>query len=258
MSAGLPDVTETLARHDFVWFAPQGARTALAVAPATRVGDGINRSVNDSIDDGAGASAADRARQLLMDWTQRGFPLIVARQCAASGLDRVRVGLALPPHLGKLRLAFLMERCHLIRREPPPSLQAIGAAAPAHWLPLLEQLTGDPAVQATRPRVTGSAAMTMLTGLECVGPESDLDLLMTPGSWDAALECVRALERMGAACPVPRLDGELLAPDGSAVAWREFAAQPARVLVKDAGAVRLEEAATLRRRFLAAHSLQAA
>lgn len=44
---------------------------------------------------------------------------------------------------------------------------------------------------------------------------------------------------------VPRLDGEVLLPDGGAVAWRELVARPARLMVKGPRDVSLRDYAAV-------------
>jgi phosphoribosyl-dephospho-CoA transferase len=80
--------------------------------------------------------------------------------------------------------------------------------------------------------------MQALTGLSYVRPGSDLDLLIHPRSLAELQAALLLLRRHADALP---LDGEIVFPDGGAVAWREFAGAGATetVLVKASGAVRL-------------------
>ncbi|HWJ94675.1 MAG TPA: phosphoribosyl-dephospho-CoA transferase MdcG domain-containing protein, partial [Telluria sp.] len=79
----------------------------------------------------------------------------------------------------------------------------------------------------------------VLTGLPYLTPESDADILFRPASRTALRSGVTAMVHAAERMP---LDGEIVFPDGSAVAWKEWrdAAQGAgKVLVKSLGAVRL-------------------
>ena len=70
-------------------------------------------------------------------------------------------------------------------------------------------------------------------------PDSDIDLLWTAGSLD---DVARGLAMLGAweAQHALRADGELLLPDGDAVAWRELTRPVDRVLVKHQDRVSLQ------------------
>lgn len=221
-----------LERHDLVWLAPAAVGAAQPASPC--------------------CAADPEASRLLADWVGAGHPLIVARQDGAVGAGQIRLGLALPPALGKRRLAFLVARHDIVRSMPPPALSvtALGAL-PAHWRPLLTTALALPEVLAAAPRIYGSAAMQFVTGLTCIGADSDLDLLLTPPDWPAALAACRALVALDDPCCPPRLDGEIRNAAGDAVAWRELAAASRQVLVKSPDQVRLVGRTTFADGFLA-------
>ena len=68
---------------------------------------------------------------------------------------------------------------------------------------------------------------------------SDLDLLLSPTSWAAAVAVAALLATIDESVAGPRLDGEIWNPDGVAVAWRELATRPQRVLTKSRTRVEL-------------------
>jgi len=204
-------------RHDLVWLAPG------ALAGARWAGHANCASL--------GLDAAKAARQLA-SWVGRGHPLIVARQPHGIPAGLLAVGLALPPQEGKHRLSFLVDASALRRRCRPPLLREARHAFPARWQALAGALLANAAIDTAAPRIIGSAGMQLLTGEPCIGPDSDLDLLCTAHDWPQALHIARALAAVAHAHPRPRLDGELRAHDGHAIAWREVAARPARLLVK--------------------------
>lgn len=221
-----------LERHDLVWLAPAAAGTALPAGPC--------------------CAADAEATRLLADWVKAGHPLIVARQDGAVGAGQIRLGLALPPALGKRRLAFLVARHAIVCSMPPPTLSvtALGTL-PAHWQPLLSAMLALPELLAVLPRFYGSAAMQFATGLNCLEDDSDLDLLLTPPDWPGALAVCRALVALDdPRCP-PRLDGEIRNKAGDAVAWRELATDSRQVLVKSLDQVRLVDRTTFADGFLA-------
>lgn len=218
----MPD--RPLERHDLVWLAPAAVGTTVGAAqPASPC-----------------CAADSEARRLLAHWVGAGHPLIVARQDDTVAEGQIRLGLALPPALGKHRLAFLVARHDIVRSMPPPPLSVTALdALPAHWRPLLTTALALPELITAAPRFYGSAAMQFATGLSCLGADSDLDLLLTPPDWPAALAACRALVALDdPRCP-PRLDGEIRNPAGDAVAWRELAAASRQVLVKSLDQVRL-------------------
>lgn len=139
---------------------------------------------------------------------------------------------------------------------PPTLAAAIGTLPPA-WRQKAEALLASPAISAAQPRIYGSAAMQMLSGEPCLAVASDLDLSLSPATWQAAEAALAALATLaGADDPSgPRIDGEIGAPDGGAVAWRELLGQPAKVLVKRLYGVGLEAIADFRAGFAAAERL---
>jgi phosphoribosyl-dephospho-CoA transferase len=98
-------------------------------------------------------------------------------------------------------------------------------------------------------RVYGSFGWQHLTGLPCVRPSSDLDLLAPVPDLDSATAIARALQALRLTC---RVDGELVFPGGWALAWREFLqladGSVDRVLVKDRNGVQLASLTALRNR----------
>jgi len=210
----------SFSRHDLAWLAP-GAGAAAQLAGTCCLAQG--------------------AALLLLDlWLARAHPLIVTRQQAAPP-GTIRLGLALPPAEGKYRLAFNVPLDCVREIAPPPTLAAAAAAAalPPAWRPTIDALLADAGIAACRPRVYGSAAMQVLTGEPCLSEASDLDLRLTPPTWPAAVALAARLQVLAAKLSGPRLDGEIWNGAGQAVAWRELAASPARVLVKSGSAVEL-------------------
>lgn len=227
----MPD--DDLARHSLAW-----------LAPAACAGVSLH-----------GRACIDRtaARSMLADWVARGHPLIVTRQPDDAG-NRVALGLALPPKQGKFRLGFLVDRSAITRIAPAPTLAEAGDCLPSAWAPKIAALLASSAIGAAQPRVYGSAAMQMHSGEACVAAGSDLDLSLAPATWPAVQAVLAALADIDSSLPGPRIDGEILAPDGGAVAWRELRGEPAKVLVKRRRGVDLEATANFRAAFSPAAS----
>ena len=201
-----------LQRHDLVWLRPDTAEQAVAAASC--------------------AVVVPRAVTLLADWVAAGRPLIATTQPAALGVGRARLGLALPPQQGKFRLAFILPASAIARIERPPLLADVQDALPPMWRRAAEDLRAALPNEPCAPRVFGSAAMTAHTGLRCLGPESDLDLLFEPVDSGAARRLREALRAHAPAAGAPRIDGEVRNPVGCAVAWREWITSTGQVLVK--------------------------
>ena len=181
------------------------------------------------------------ARSCLGLWAARGLPLVVTRQPPRQE-GRVATGLPAPARYRRRRLALSVEaRDVMFFDEFPPADAATrllprGAAAP--WRALLAAL----AAADCAPRVYGGFGWQALTRMPYVHAGSDLDLLLPVGCAAHADAVAQALA--SAVWDGPRLDGELLFPDGGAIAWREWhvhrQGRTAQVLVKRLHGVALE------------------
>ncbi|MCE3602506.1 malonate decarboxylase holo-[acyl-carrier-protein] synthase [Massilia sp. P8910] len=207
-------------RHDHAWLSSAGWTEAL---------DG----------------AAPEHAQALGQWRSRDWPLIVTRRTPDAPPGTVSLGLALPPDGGcKRRIALHVSEHALARVADPLPLQAAAAAAPARWTAPLAALLAD-AGNITL-RTYGSLALQAVTGLSYLTDSSDIDLLFTPASRRELDAGLHLLQTHAQNLP---LDGEIVFPGDAAVAWKEWrdaAGNDARVLVKDANAVRLATTASLR------------
>ncbi len=210
------------------------------------------------------------ARACLELWAGRGLPLVVTRQPPAQD-DALATGLPAPSRFWRRRLAVqVAPRDILFLDEFPPAAavtRLLPRAAAMPWRALLAML----AAADCAPRVYGGYGWQALTRLAYVHAASDIDLLLPVDSAAQADAVARvlALQRGSdlAFCPPsseaggthaspegrrqgltpwngPRLDGELLFPDGAAIAWREWLAhregRAAQVLVKRLHSVALE------------------
>jgi len=206
-----------LRRHDLVW-------------------------LNPAIDAGAFASAeqADHARS----WVQQGRPLVVARQSDAQAKqgDQLNLGFTLPSAPVRTRIALRAPRAAIIRHSRPLLLLDAIGHAPGSWRDGMSRLHELCTEAGTVARVYGSLSSQACTGASYVDAASDLDLLLECSDDTRLNELLAALETFPA--QTLRLDGEILAPSGWAVAWRELAAAmrsaaPCKVLAKSDCAVRL-------------------
>ena len=153
---------------------------------------------------------------------------------AGDKVEKIALGLPLPPSLGKRRIAIDMAPGDILHASPPPLLAHAAEAAPAGWRPSIDKLLRrDPHI-----RTFGSLAWQYLTGLPYVTESSDLDLL-----WDlppkAELESLLVDVAMIAKQAPMRIDGEIVGPAGG-VNWIELRAGGAGdVLVKGQDGVRM-------------------
>ena len=192
-------------------------------------------------------------REALSRWRAADWPLVVRRRLPALADTDLALGIALPPQVRtgvKPRIASIVDQHHVRRIEPPLPLSAVLTVAPLHWRAalsalLLEGLDGLPPLH-----VYGSLAWQTMTGMHYLTSASDIDLLVMPatrGELDACLDCLR---RHAEVLP---LDGEIVFPDGAAVAWKEWQGvvqgnlsdAGARVLVKHADRVAMSDCSDL-------------
>lgn len=200
------------ARHDLVWLTRRGWQRVRAGAP-----------------EGA-LAALDR-------WRDGGWPAVVRRAEAEMAANEVAIGFPLPPRPeegGKLKFGCRVELCDIGRRTRALPLVAALDAVPEQWrdsLALLESQAADAGVGLA---VYGSVALAALTGQYYLTPHSDIDVLLQPTS---RRQLMKGLDLLAWHAGILPLDGEVVFPDGRAVAWKElraaFAGAPGtRVLTK--------------------------
>ena len=158
------------------------------------------------------------ARACVSHWAARRLPLVVTQQRPERVADgELALGLAAPLCWQRRRIALCVDHDHVAAFDEFPRADelALGSA----WPRLCATLS---ALGATT-RVYGSHGWQWLSGLAYVQTRSDVDL------WTAVIDADHA-DAVSAALETfddphaPRLDGELLLPDGRAFAWREWRA----------------------------------
>lgn len=206
-----------LERHRLVWLSDAGWQTLLPQAV-----------------DGA-------SRQCLNHWAQEHLPLVVTRQ--SSGDDLLNVGLAMPMRWGRRKLGLRVAREHLLYSGGFPAALEVAALLPAIARQPWRSLCAALGRLGVTPRVHGSHGWQKLTGQRYLRAGSDIDLHIAVDG-DALADRVAALLQQGIATTEPRIDGELLFPDGAAIAWREWLqlreGRVREVLVKRLDGVALE------------------
>ncbi|PFH04544.1 phosphoribosyl-dephospho-CoA transferase [Collimonas sp. PA-H2] len=217
-----------LTRHNLVWLSADGWQRA------------------------AQTVAAD-CRATLERWRQEDWPLVLRRREADTPEHELCLGLALPPdgNGDKLRIPLRAQLADVERIEEPLTLRQALAHMPAGWSGPLRAFAGDCLHSGIALRLYGSWAWQVLTRQNYVTAASDIDLLFAPRS---TLEFSRGMALLAQHAARLPLDGEVIFPDGRAVAWKECwqAMQAgaeggivARVLVKTAVSVQLSTLASL-------------
>jgi phosphoribosyl-dephospho-CoA transferase len=158
-----------------------------------------------------------QARQLFALWAAEGLPLVVTRQRSDA---RLALGLPAPLAFDRRRIAVEVAHESLLRCGAFPSAETIELARHdtlrAHWQALCRALVAS----GCAPRVYGGHGWQAITGLAYVHPASDVDLLLQVSSAGVADAVCDAL--VAASAALPRLDAELVFPDGAGIAWREW------------------------------------
>lgn len=181
------------------------------------------------------------ARCCLQHWAAQSLPLVVTRQQAnlphPAGADAhgapVALGLAAPARWGRRLLALRVAPEHIAWFDEFPLLANVLHTLPGGDQAPLRELDATLRQHAMGAHVFGSAGWQRLTGLKYVHERSDLDLWLGVDGPDQADLVAHWLQQCDTGV---RIDGELMFADGSAVAWREWAAWRAglcrQVLVK--------------------------
>jgi len=163
-----------------------------------------------------------QARDCLAHWAAHALPLVVTRQPVdVVQQGGIALGLPAPARWGRRRLALQVPHAAVLRRDDFPRSDAAMALVGSRSRAALETLTLDLREQRATARVFGSHGWQLLTGLGYLHPGSDLDLWVAVDDMAHADAVTSSLQAFTA--EHPRLDGELVFGDGSAVAWREWA-----------------------------------
>jgi phosphoribosyl-dephospho-CoA transferase len=190
------------------------------------------------------APCEDAARECLALWAVHGWPLVVTRQ-PASGGDAIAVGLPAPARFRRRRIALSVAPAEVMFLDEFPPAEAVTRLLPRAQIAAWRALVATLALNGCRARVYGGFGWQAITRLSYLHADSDLDLLLPVGAAADADEVTRLLA--SEAWNGPRLDGELLFPDGAGIAWREWRHHrqglASRVLVKRLRGVALESPA---------------
>ena len=172
---------------------------------------------------------------LVRDWVRNGWPLIMRRRLPGE-IDGLSLGLPLPPSAGKRRIAVRLHHEDIVSTRPLPELTEVLRGAPVQWRPFLGEFADIARTYGVRAGVFGSLGWQWLTGLNYLGPRSDVDIAWSLPSRDRIDQLLEDLAELDSRSPV-RLDGEFVREDGAGVNWRELRAGAAEVALKTASDV---------------------
>jgi len=183
----------------------------------------------------------EQALECLGHWAQQDLPLVVTRQGEDSSAG-LALGLPAPLRWQRRRLAMRVPLSALRCVDQFPAAIEITGLLPLAQQEGWRQQCAALSSHCSSSRVYGSYGWQAITGLDCIGPESDLDLLLNPED-QAAADLLATMLR-GQPFELPRLDGEFLFANGTAVAWREWlrwrAGETRQILVKRLAGASLE------------------
>lgn len=171
----------------------------------------------------------------------RGLPFVARSMQPGDLYGMVPLGLRLPRSAAPRSIGFCVPPT--VVREVSDALSLSEAllqrtALPKGWPDALQRLQADATRLGLTLRVYGSLAWQCATGIPYLAENSDIDLLLAPESAEqahAGLRLLEAVEEEG----LLRLDGEMIFPDGRAIAWKELLANTRLVMVKSAEGVAL-------------------
>ncbi|KIL96713.1 Phosphoribosyl-dephospho-CoA transferase [Paramagnetospirillum magnetotacticum MS-1] len=185
------------------------------------------------------------ARTEVGTWLDGGRPLVVTRRLPDDQPGDIRLGLALP---GRRRIALHMAGQAIARHASPPGLRDVLTTAPLVWRDKLEWLAALTGALGVPTGVYGSLAWQHFAcdgNMVYLTSGSDLDLVFRPSDLGSLERLLRELTACEAREQTPRLDGEIVLPDTSAVAWRELAALPEKLMTKSMDAVEMRPLAAI-------------
>ena len=170
------------------------------------------------------------ARDCLAHWAARRLPLVVTSQDRPAGDDTIALGLPAPVRWARRRLAVSVQRCDVLYFDEFPIADDLLRVLPASARPAWRTLCDSLKAVHIPARVYGSHGWQLLSGFDHVRAGSDIDVWLSVSDEAQADLAAACLQSASEAAPgaLPRLDGELMFDDGSAVAWREWLAWRAR------------------------------
>jgi len=169
---------------------------------------------------------------VIEEWIRAGRPLIARMRRDQDTPGWVALGLPLPLDLGKKRIALAVDPSIVQSVERPPLLSKVIDILPELWKDRIEKLCADLTAHTEDVRVVGSLAWQYLTREIYLHPKSDIDVVIHATGIDELKAFLGILAESDLSVG-PRIDGEIVAPGGAAVSWRELLGSSRDILVKD-------------------------
>jgi len=179
-----------------------------------------------------------QAQTIFSHWRTHQLPLVVCRQRAETQPNHVCMGLPSPQQWSRRRVALTVCLDHLTAHAGFPTLGQV--VQTNHWDSAVIELSDAIEKLGAKAHVYGSHGWQWLTGLTYLHEASDLDLSLSVNSWEMASHLVHCLANTAIHC---RVDGEIVFPQGQAIAWRELyqliQGKTLQVLMKDRHSIKL-------------------
>jgi phosphoribosyl-dephospho-CoA transferase len=164
-----------------------------------------------------------QARECLSHWSAHRLPLVVTRQPAELvEQGAIALGLPAPCRWARRRFALQVPYAQVLYFDEFPRAEQVSRQLRHRIRRPWQALCAGLQACGVLARVHGSFGWQQLTGLDHVRSSSDLDLWIAVSDAPQADAVAQLLDAFPDARP--RLDGELVFPDGAAVAWREWLA----------------------------------
>jgi phosphoribosyl-dephospho-CoA transferase len=167
----------------------------------------------------------------LRTWAQQGWPVIVRRRWLGEPRELIPAAIPLPPSSGKLRIALQLSADDIANSIKAVTLLDSQVAAPESWRTTLDSIVAIAGRCGVKTHVFGSLLWQFLTGIQYIGPNSDVDLLWHVTTLAQARELANGIDNVETDGEL-RIDGEFILPDGAGLNWREFHRALDCVLVK--------------------------
>ena len=167
----------------------------------------------------------------LTQWHAANRPFVVTRGKQDDTALVLRLGLSLP---NKHRIALCLSKAAVESAALPLPLATVLEGLPKTLHKNLEGLEKALRLAGCSAHIFGSFAWQFFApeGIKFVTKTSDIDLLLKPHSRCMTERVLKILQTHEEEFAHPKLDGEIILPDGCAVAWRELVNWPDKILIK--------------------------
>lgn len=175
--------------------------------------------------------------QLLASWVAQGYPCVIPRQdLVLTGLLKVARSLPLDKSPSG-RFAFLISPKWVINHQRALPIEYLSHLFAVNELSIVFEMLHNLNISA---RFYGSCAWQVLCKQIYIHESSDVDILLSVESEQQLVKLPELLQFFEKIIN-RRIDGEIVFPDNSAVAWREWFSDTEQLLVKTVADVKIVE-----------------